>query len=75
MTEGNDENPGIEGLPPPRVLTSRDHIETGVEPEGIQGATPPDMSNHPTFSRLISMTVESSTWVERSGRGAASGRS
>jgi hypothetical protein len=67
MTEGNDENPGIEGLPPPRVLTSDDRIEMGVEPEGIQGAPPTNISNHPNFPRLISTTVESSSLADGAG--------
>ena len=67
MTEGNDENPGIEGLPPPRVLASDCRIEMGTEPEGIQGAPPPNKSNHPTFPSLISTTVVSSSSPDRAG--------
>ena len=67
MTEGNDENQGIEGLPPLRVLTSDDRIERGVEPEGIQGALPPEISNHPNLPRLISTTVDSSSLPDGAG--------
>ena len=67
MTEGNDENPGIERLPPPRVLISDDLIEMGVEPEGIQGGPPPDISNHPNFPRLISTTMDSSSLPDGAG--------